>query len=550
MSSSHNRLGLGFLVVFCLSLNLSAVETAVLKIKGQSIQNISRSSCGSNEAIEIALPPILTDAHNDFRLSRKEISKSESKSGCPNTISAGENQEGFSTSSPTIAQSILLTSSLCDKKGKTGKAALCIYPGAKNDASSNLAAEVIFSYDTSVASIDNITDIVAVNGSIEFVVNMTGSAKEIETCYGKSADGNIDDSNCPAAFKTMKSTPPKITINGLDNNVEYAFKLRLIDQNDLAGLWGSSNKASPIPVRYPLAAYNGQGGELGFSCQTSNSSSSYFLYLVLLLLFMIRRQGKMPDKSIHLGLLLLFCYLPASNSYADFGQVNIGLLGSMYRPDLDSEKTQNGDNIFPIYKCFFDDKITPLLGGEIDMHLFDGFGSLQLGLGLGYTFVSGKALGLDANNQPDCNNPITNAKSSLHMYQVRPQLTYILDYFKDNFPLMPYLRGALLGHAYIFRHSDQSAGVHSNNGISTYPNGFRFGYQAALGLMLMMDFLEPGSVRNARGAGFFEHVYLKGELSYTKIDSFGSPGLQFSAKDIMGTEFPLMWTFALVFELP
>jgi len=65
----------------------------------------------------------------------------------------------------------------------------------------------------------------------------------------------------------------------------------------------------------------------------------------------------------------------------------------------------------------------------------------------------------------------------------------------------------------------------------------------------MLDFLQPGAVRSARSGGYFDHVYLKSELSITKIDGFGTKGFQFSAQDVMGTALPLMWTFGLVFEL-
>jgi len=113
-----------------------------------------------------------------------------------------------------------------------------------------------------------------------------------------------------------------------------------------------------------------------------------------------------------------------------------------------------------------------------------------------------------------------------------PSSTYIFDPFIDVFPLAPYIRTALVGQGYIFTHDGKDGGK-----TLMKPNGFRFGYQLALGLMLMLDFLEPRAVVNARTAGLFEHVYLKGELSYMKIDSFGQPGLNFSPKDVMALSF-------------
>ncbi|HXW60487.1 MAG TPA: hypothetical protein VEK06_03015, partial [Myxococcota bacterium] len=180
----------------------------------------------------------------------------------------------------------------------------------------------------------------------------------------------------------------------------------------------------------------------------------------------------------------------------------------------------------------------------------DAFGSLQLGLGVGYTFVRGKGLAYDANNAPDPNNPLSEAPLSLHLYQLRPQLTYLFDPFAHIVPFVPYVRGAFVAQGYSFRSGGHQEPAVSHEGVLQKANGFRFGWLAAAGLMLRLDFLEPSAVRSARGAGFFNHVALKAELAYIKIDSFGRPGFIFSPKDVMGSKWPLMWTFGLVFELP
>lgn len=272
------------------------------------------------------------------------------------------------------------------------------------------------------------------------------------------------------------------------------------------------------------------------------------MVLALALCLRLRRFGKFSLSPVVLALVFL---IPAEESHAHFGQVNIGFLGSMYRPDLDNEKLSDGSTVFPFYKGFFrkktsdeDGPITPLMGLEVDMHLFDGFGSLQLGLGLGYTFVNGFAMGMDSAEKPDVDKATT-VKTSLHMYQLRPQLTYLFDYFQDYVPLVPYVRAAAIMHGYSFRNE-----IETDDVLKHDANGFRFGYQGAAGLMLMLNFLEPGAMRTAKGSGFFNNVYLKGELSYTKIDTFGKDGFQFSPKDIMGTGMPLLWTFGLGFELP
>ena len=182
--------------------------------------------------------------------------------------------------------------------------------------------------------------------------------------------------------------------------------------------------------------------------------------------------------------------------------------------------------------------------------MLDKFGSLQLGIGLGYTWVNGKGLAYDSSGQPDVNQPLADAPLTLHMYLIRPQLTYLFDSFAHIVPFIPYVRGALIAHGYSFRSGNHQEPAVMHGGLTQKPNGLRFGWLAAAGLMLRLDFLEPGAVRSARGAGFFDHVALKAELAYSKIDSFGRPGFNFSPKDVMGSKWPLLWTFGLVFDLP
>ena len=75
-----------------------------------------------------------------------------------------------------------------------------------------------------------------------------------------------------------------------------------------------------------------------------------------------------------LALALLVLSVPKEGQ-AYFGQTSVGLLGSMYRPDLDNEKTKSGRlPIFPFYRSFFAKKpgaangpITPFMGMELDL---------------------------------------------------------------------------------------------------------------------------------------------------------------------------------------
>src|SRR5690606_665547 len=151
---------------------------------------------------------------------------------------------------------------------------------------------------------------------------------------------------CPASFYFVKSPPPTVKIKGLQNNVEYILKVRPLHQSGKPGEWIPSFKLTPIPVKFPEDIYNGKGGD--FSCQTSNASSLGFLVMILAFLMglRLRRSFKLSIAPIALAIFFLIPEI----SHADFGNVNIGLLGAMYRPDLDSEKLSDGSAIFPIYR--------------------------------------------------------------------------------------------------------------------------------------------------------------------------------------------------------
>lgn len=554
--------------VFVSSTVSAAIEEVVLKIDNQQVKALGRRACDKNEKTKVVveLTNAIKNAKTDFQGFFKDVddktdlSKTKGDTLCSAKLATGTpNIETFSTADPTISVTKFATSGLCSKDGVSKQRILCIYSPAGED---DLLAYAYFRIETKLAKIDSIDNKSATNGEVSFevkIANESGNTIKIQTCFGKTSDGNIDaDPNiCPPKTHSIQTSSSRnVKIKGLDP-VEYAFKVKLLDQKDGETEWSDSFKLTPVPVAYQSDAYEGAGGELAFSCAQSgkNGASWFLLALVGLLLVRLRRHMRGTHVSALAFSVVVAGAFVSEPVHADFGQVNIGLLGSMYRPDLDAEKKASGEKIFPFYKCLFRKKtsdangpINPLMGFEVDVHLFDGFGSLQLGLGAGYTFVTGRAVKLNSDGTPDCNNPEDNATTTLHMYQVRPQLTYVLDHFAEVVPLVPYIRGALIGHGYMFRRGSEAEPTRTGD-VALKPNGFRFGYQAAVGLMLMMDFLEPSAVSVAHGSGYLEHVYLKAELSYTKIDTFGRRGYQFSAKDVMGTSLPLLWTFGLVFEL-
>jgi hypothetical protein len=229
-------------------------------------------------------------------------------------------------------------------------------------------------------------------------------------------------------------------------------------------------------------------------------------------------------------------------SFADLGQLSLGIIAGPYKPNIDGSTKLNPDGTLKsagtIYRDAYGDKWLPLVGLEADIHLMDYFGSLRLGLAAQYTYAGG--IGFESS---DPRIPTASAMSSsgLHLLHLKPIFTYVFDPYIDTVPLAPYIRGGVVAAGYYFTHRDKTI----YNGFQ--PAGVLFGWEAAAGLMLCLDWIEPDVAQRARGDDVYEHTFLKAEIAYMPIDNFGAPGLNLSPV-FWGTTAPLMLTFGLVIE--
>lgn len=533
----------------------TSATKAVLKIDSTPISVVGRSVCKSTQLVHIGL---LSSKYTTYRVIRK-LGKEKQKASvslCPSKITSKTEMAIFTSAKPSIEQKHLLSDVACSTNGEQGSAVLCIYPG--EDEEDDLFAYAEYSFNTLKVKIEKIYDKSAYNGRLSFKLAYEPSQITIlgaQTCYGEDNTADIINDSCPTGFKLQDTdfsdkTEYKVDITGLTNNMSYIFKVRLkISSSDYSD-WTPVYGAHVVKASGPAEAYDGNATDISFgNCQQGESSLVVFLLLIVVVMI---KKNWFKHLSKLLMILMFLGFMPKNKLYAEIGQMSFGVVGSMYRPDLDNEKKSDGTKIFPFYKCFFckdtKDKqgaINPLIGLEFDWNVFESFGTIQTGFALAYTYKSGRYVEEDANNKPDCSKPIKNAEINLHMYQVRPQVTYLMDYFVDYFPLFPYIKGSLIGHGFIFRDKDKQI----DKTTHFKPNGFVFGWQAAVGLMLRLDFLEPSAVSDARVSGTFEQVYLRADLSYSEIQNFSNKGYRFTPQDIMGTKYPLQWNFGLVFKI-
>jgi hypothetical protein len=386
-----------------------------------------------------------------------------------------------------------------------------------------------------------------------------GMAEEnVDADGGMEDTGDDDVSVCGASGAWSDGgtySGSTFTVQGLKNDITYEFRVRAVDNSENASEWSLPASAMPRPQLGVLDLYDGTPNPLSCSCQGLQPADAFFLF-GFLALFLWRRprsaRGKGGPLRASLGATLLLAtgalVVGGAPAAAWPGQVSVGAQAGPYQPAIDDE-TRNGESIFPIYDCFFDSQTLPMVGLDADVHLFDRFGSLRLGMGLAMAQATGQAQRVGG-AEAGCNDP-SSGSVALSMMHVRPGLTYAFDPFIDDpgIPLVPYARLGLVGMGYLFS-MDSGFDVRGQE-EGHNPAGWRLGWEAAGGLAFVLDFLEPPVARRARAQGIYEHAYLRAELGLSQVDSFGADGFVFSPRDsIFGTGLPLFARFGLAVELP
>lgn len=374
-----------------------------------------------------------------------------------------------------------------------------------------------------------------------------------------TADG---DSSCgaTAAFSTASfDETDAIELKGLDNALRYEARVSLKDDFDNQGATSALVLLAPVPDLGTLDLYDGNGGELSCtpSCGTGATTSAANAGFGALFVLGITRRGRRflsrrrRRSSAILSLLALGVLALSAPARAGFGQQTLSLAISPYKPAIDTELNDDGEPIFPIYSCMFSGATLAEVGGDADTHLYDGFGSVQLSIGLNLAQARGKAQPTTVKDTGECDTP-TSTDVELSMVKLRPGLTYRADQLLDWFqvPLVPYARVGLVGVGYAFT----KAGAFEEGGAD--PMGMRFGWEASAGLMLALDFLDaidpfvPDTTRRARASGTFDHTFLFAEGAWQALDSFGRPGLVLTPDDeFLGTRMPVMWKLGVAVEL-
>jgi len=506
----------------------------------------TRSDCGLQEQ------PVTLTASSLVKGDGYAIVKAEDNAApkCPNEATV--KNLNFTVTENFLKKSVFVKEACEAEKGISfTKKALCLYQG------STAIATFEFTLNTKVLETIEIKEVAEGDEEITVTVEPpsdTTNVSKYQACAieEKNAVNQIfdDPKTCSTGgMKLAESASNGILVDELVNGTTYLVKVRTVSEDGKnTSPWSTTaSKATPQKLLSVLNNYDGEGG---IQCSQSSGSGSYSSLLILFSVFGIllawRRKKFTPAKNSFFATIFVTSVLfYASRSDAYIGQINAGITFSPYFPHLDSEIKPNGGTIYPIYKNYFgsgaaDDNgpWLPLFGLELNVKIFDSFGTLTLGGMAQYTFASGNALKEDGTQ--------SNVPVGLHLIFLKPQLYYFFDYALDYFPLFPYVRAAFAPAMYIFTFQ---RGL-DKRGANNQPIGFQLGFEGAAGVALQLDFLEPRAAKSARTAGTYFHTYLKAEMMYSQIDGFGN-GIVLSPKDFLfQSPLPLMLNVGLLVEFP
>ncbi len=344
----------------------------------------------------------------------------------------------------------------------------------------------------------------------------------------------------------LPPTASSYRITNLKNGSEYTVGVASIDKfgNISAIDPAAVVRATPIPTVDFYSEYRNLGGSAqGGYCALAGRHSPAGVLTILglaslgLVLRLRRRRRRRPPNKGTLVLLIAAGTLTASQARAqtiyhdDFivqdqsdeawngtpREFAIEVRFGLYTPNVDSEF--GGGNTAPQPQLYtFGSKQRPMWQIEFDWEFLQKFGTLALGGVVGYYKENSHACklsGLSADGQ--CADP-SGDNTGLRLIPLAALLVYRMDeaanYWK--IPLVPYAKFGLNYTIWTVTNGDGN--------VATYPSGGRgqggtMGWQAAAGLSLQLDFLDPGAARGFDADAGVNHTYAFFELDH--IDGSG-----------------------------
>jgi hypothetical protein len=186
-----------------------------------------------------------------------------------------------------------------------------------------------------------------------------------------------------------------------------------------------------------------------------------------------------------------------------------------YTPNIDGEF----DGGASPFGTLFGDGSGLLISGEADWQIWRGFGSIAVGLSMGY-FSRSAAPFADDGGTPTADSPRVAGDTTITLLPISVLAIYRFDVLAERWkiPLVPYVK---LGLNYTFWWIRKGNGdVASVDGDDA--NGGSVGWQFNLGIAVQLDIFEPAAAKALDAGTGINHSYIFFEMMHLAADGFGS----------------------------
>jgi hypothetical protein len=338
-------------------------------------------------------------------------------------------------------------------------------------------------------------------------------------------------------------------ITGLQNGIWYGVGAAAVDKYGNVSAIANVTYGMPIPTvdfysEYKKSGGAAQGGYCSLERWHSRKSAALGICLAgLALVLVVRRRSRRGPPGIGPFVLVLVTgTLLAGQARAQVvhhddslveDQVSEAWGGTpreyaiearfgLYTPNVDSEFSVSGSKP---QAAVFGSKRRPMWQLEFDWEFLQEFGTLALGGVIGYYKENAQAC-KQSGLKPDGTCPVvlndpssgpSGDNTSLRLIPLAVLLVYRLDEAATHWkiPLVPY---AKIGLNYtLWTITDGNGDVPSAAG--GHGQGGTMGWQAAVGLSLQLDFLDPGAARGFDADSGVNHTYAFFELDH--VDGSG-----------------------------
>jgi len=346
-----------------------------------------------------------------------------------------------------------------------------------------------------------------------------------------------------ASNKSDVLTATNYQITDLENEKTYYVAVIALDDAENESDAKEVLEARAVPVQDLWQYYKASGGASeggyytgcasgdvggGLSGGSSGAGAMVLLGLCALLLVGLRRGRcstvRVGRMALLAGIGIAVFSAPQQAHASSPRTASLDLRLSSYTPAIDTEFADNGTGLTP----YADIMKEPawLKSVTVDWLIFDGFGELSAGFGVGYWTQAGTGKAYDGSKTDD--------KTTLTVVPITLDVSYRFTVLAErfNFPLVPYGRiGAGYGLWWIYNGIDEVASYTDAKGNKLEGQGGVAGVHWSAGLRLLLDVFEPQAAKGFDMELGVNHSYLFVEFQRMSLNNFGGDKKAFDLSD-------------------